>query len=382
MSVPASTAPNLLMPDRRNPEIDFLRGVAILLVLVAHIGFVAPLGSPWVGYVNTYIAQFWIGVDLFFVISGYVISASLIPKLDSAAHAAPVVRRFYIRRFFRIVPLAAFWATYALCMSCLATTLGWTGHRFGAPDVVARHFAASMLFIENIYLVFELNGILSQYWSLAVEEQFYLLFPLLLVLTRRRGRTLFICLAIAVQALLYRPPRQDVLLSMLRFDALLMGVLIHIWRDQIYARLHPVIMAMKHGPGLCLAGGLLVLACLIPAHIGNWRGAMTVIDLACAGLVVLATLQSGFYIRLVPGLLFRIIHSVGNVSFSLYLAHMPAFYVVSTITVLAQPLGGWRLDSGLTAYGAAAGLVLAALFTALSYRFIEVPTRRYSRRFV
>jgi peptidoglycan/LPS O-acetylase OafA/YrhL len=366
--------------DSRNAEIDFLRGVAILLVLVAHIGFVAPLGSPWVGYVNANIAQFWIGVDVFFVISGYVISASLIPKLDSAAHAAPVVRRFYLRRFFRIVPLAAFWATYALCMSYLATALGWTGHRFGAPDVVARHFAASMLFVENIYLLFELNGILSQYWSLAIEEQFYLLFPLLLVLTRRRGRTLVICLAIVVQALLHRPPRQDVLFSMLRFDALLMGVLIHIWRDDIHARLHPVIAALKRGPGLCLAGGLLTLACVIPAQIGNWRGSITWVDLACAGLVVLATLQCGFYRRVMPGAIFSSVHGVGKVSFSLYLAHMPAFYVVSTITVLAQPLGGWNPDSGLTVAGVTAGLLLAALFTALSYRFIEEPTRRYSRR--
>jgi peptidoglycan/LPS O-acetylase OafA/YrhL len=368
-------------PYNRNVEIDFLRGVAILLVLVAHLGFLAPQGSPLVGYVNSNIAQFWIGVDLFFVISGYVISASLIPKLDGAENAAPVVRQFYIRRFFRIVPLAAFWATYALCVSYLATALGLTGHRFGAPDVVARHFAASMLFVENIYLLYELNGILSQYWSLAVEEQFYLLFPLLLVLTRRRGRTLLICLMILVQAFLYRPPRQDVLFSMLRFDALLMGVLVHIWQDAIQLRLRPVITQISRGLGLCLSGGLLVIAGVIPAQIGTWRGAMTAIDLACTGLVVLATLQCGFYTRLVPNPVFRGIHNVGKVSFSLYLAHMPAFYVVSTITVLAQPLGGWSHDSGLTIPGVTAGLSMAAVFTVLAYRFIEEPTRRYSRKF-
>jgi peptidoglycan/LPS O-acetylase OafA/YrhL len=364
----------------RNQEIDFLRGIAIILVLVAHLGFLAPNGSPFVGFVNTKIAQFWIGVDLFFVISGFVISSTLLPRLDSAHKSEywKFIGQFYKRRFFRIVPTAFFWAFYALVASSFATLIGLAGHKFGSPDVVFRNFLASMLFFQNIYILYEPSAILSQYWSLSIEEQFYLVFPFFIVFTKRLRRTEIILLAIVVQAFLYRPPRQDIFFSMFRFDALLMGVLLHIWKDSINLKIAPVVEKLSRSARFCLMGALLVIACVLPAQIGSWRGAITLVDFTCAILVLLASLKCGFYLHCVPDSVFRFVHDVGLRSYSLYLSHMPAFYIISTLTVVLQPIGLWN-NPGLTLPSIVAGLLLTSLFTVFSFRYVETPTRLYSR---
>jgi peptidoglycan/LPS O-acetylase OafA/YrhL len=379
MSLPPGQ--NIASHDR-NAEIDFLRGVAIILVLIAHVGYLAPGGSPTIGFVNANIAQFWIGVDLFFVISGFVISSSLLPTLDAASKSEhwKYIRQFYVRRFFRIVPTAFCWAFYALVISILASLIGLTGHKFGAPDVVFRNFMASMFFVQNIYILYEPSAILSQYWSLSIEEQFYIVLPIFIIFTKRLRRPEIILFAIIVQAFLYRPPSQAIFFSMFRFDALLMGVLLYIWKDKITIKITPIVEKLGRAARLCLIGFLLAIACSIPAQIGSWRGSLTLVDLACAVLVLLASLKCNFYLHSMPAAVFRVVQGIGLRSFSLYLAHKPAFFIISTVTVALQPLGIWN-NSGLTFPAVLAGLALASLFTAFSYRYIETPTRHLSRRY-
>lgn len=158
-------------PDHRR-DIDGLRGIAILLVLVYHL-FPRQLPGGFVG------------VDIFFVISGFLITRILV---NSQAGFWPSITQFYARRIRRIFPALGV---------VLACCLAW-GYFALFPDeysLLGQHIAASPLFLNNFMLAVELDYFhqdaetrpLLHLWSLAVEEQFYLLWPLL-VLTLSPGR--------------------------------------------------------------------------------------------------------------------------------------------------------------------------------------------------
>jgi peptidoglycan/LPS O-acetylase OafA/YrhL len=152
-------------------DIDGLRAVAVALV----VGFHAfPLSVPG-GY---------IGVDVFFVISGYLITGLI---LDLQAAGRFSIKQFYIRRARRILP--------ALSVVMAATLLiGWFALSPSSYDRLARHTVASTLFVPNLVYWREagyfdpsaLSKPLLHLWSLGVEEQFYVVWPLLLLLLRHR----------------------------------------------------------------------------------------------------------------------------------------------------------------------------------------------------
>ena len=148
-----------------NSALDGLRGVAILLVILSHAH--APLFD----------GAFY-GVDLFFVLSGFLIGGQLLRPL--ARGEAPSLRAFYLKRAFRILP--AFWAV-------LAVYLLWPGFR-EAPGMEPWWKFAS--FVVNLDIDYASNAAFSHAWSLCVEEHFYLLFPALaLLLTRKPSAVKF-----------------------------------------------------------------------------------------------------------------------------------------------------------------------------------------------
>jgi peptidoglycan/LPS O-acetylase OafA/YrhL len=152
-------------------HLDGLRGIAIGLVLIHH--FVVPLfgnvpGSPG-GYLGAAFTLSYTGVDLFFVLSGYLIGGILLDHRDSPRLFAT----FYIRRATRILPLAAV---------CIAVILGSQAIGLYAAPEGGRPWptAVYLLFATNLSMV-RANDWgyrpLSHLWSLAIEEQFYLLAP-------------------------------------------------------------------------------------------------------------------------------------------------------------------------------------------------------------
>lgn len=143
----------------RNPNLDALRGIAILLVLGRHF----PSFGAWyrIG---------WSGVDLFFVLSGFLISGLLFSEWKD--RGAIDVKRFYIRRAFKIYP--SFYVY--LLVSAAVMLLNHTGEF----RMSWQSFGAETLFLQN-YLISDLqSGIWGHTWSLAIEEHFYLVFPLVL----------------------------------------------------------------------------------------------------------------------------------------------------------------------------------------------------------
>lgn len=332
--------------------------------------------------VNKSIAECWIGVDLFFIISGYVISQNLVPKLDATQKSLDrlsVIRSFYIRRFWRIIPTAVFWALFALGMALVVASLGFAEHRQGEVNVVFRHFLAVLFFAENFYFSHEPSATLSQYWSLAVEEQFYLAFPLFLILFRGRFRALFFVTSVLCIAPLYRPHRMDHLLTLLRFDAIMIGVLLYLWRRQLADALNPWLSNANRLKVLSATLSLLILACVVPTQAGDMRGSLFLVDICCAGLVVFAVVDRDIFRRTVPKCCYRSIHWIGMRSYSLYLAHKPAYFLLATILLVLERRGV-PIGQDLSIYTVVAGVGLALIFTELSYRMIERPTQAFGQR--
>src|SRR5438876_5542798 len=161
----------------RMPELDSIRGIAVLLVLF-YRGFGCAYGlSGLRGIGRLFVAATlggWVGVNLFFVLSGFLITGIL---LDTKARA-DYYKRFYFRRALRILPL--YYAV--LCLLVVLTRAG----------LINRHVSWAFLGLSSIYManVTELFGIPMQYgvlWSLGVEEHFYLFWPIAVRLLSRRG---------------------------------------------------------------------------------------------------------------------------------------------------------------------------------------------------
>lgn len=259
----------------RIPVLDGLRGIAILLVLFFHTTLVGP-GSP-VGSALFYTFRNWgwAGVDLFFVLSGFLITGVL---LDSKA-ARPssgkshYFRNFYARRTLRIFPV---YYSYLLLLLLLA------------PPVVFERVGGDWiwfgLFLQNFAMAgagdFVHTHFLDHFWSLAVEEQWYLFWPLVVLATTRR-RLVTVCVGLVVFSLLLRivlltqgvAPVAIHVLTPTRFDGLAVGALL-----------------------ACAARG--------PGGLGRWTPAARAVALASVlGLAAVVFAQSGLFFYVLPGTL-------------------------------------------------------------------------------
>ena len=153
---------------RRYPGLDLLRAIAILWVMLFH-AMTEGLGRPWqpVGDLG------WMGVDLFFVLSGYLIGSQLLKTY--ARGGTPAIGAFYLRRALRILP--AYWVV-------LACYYWFPAAREAKGIQPAWQF---LTFTENLLVDYQHNRAFSHAWSLCVEEHFYLFVPVVIWLLMRRS---------------------------------------------------------------------------------------------------------------------------------------------------------------------------------------------------
>ena len=167
---------------QRLGDIDILRGYAATLVAVGHF-----LGEcPWDPNSRRIAStlDFSTGVDLFFVISGFVISLALAPMWNvtsksDAVQMRNVPLRFYQKRFLRLWPALAVWSLFIFFMSFVF----FGGTRFPYWTVTTYLFIASLTYLFN-FAYAALGSPIGHFWSLAVEWQFYMLFPFILLFAR------------------------------------------------------------------------------------------------------------------------------------------------------------------------------------------------------
>ena len=338
------------MIRRYLPEIDTLRAIAVTLVVLFHAypGFV-PAG--------------FLGVDIFFVISGYVISrAYLFPVLERRTTLAD----FYSSRFRRLAP--------ALFLTVMLTALA----SFVLLKPVDLAIFGQSLLLQPFYLQnfsFWLGGDaltpplanpLLNTWNLAVEEQFYLLLAGLCLLTTTR-RQFFWPILIGAAALSFVfylvfgtmgvSPHSAFFLLPGRFWQLALGVLVFCLVRKIREAPQPPRPILS-----IIAVGAIILAPLVPAYPGPLAVTVKtlVACLATAGALALFELDREHY----AVLRVRAIRYVGKISYALYLWHWP-------LLSLAVAVQG-RL---LTPVEATLALVVAAGLASLTYHLVEMPIR-------
>ncbi len=221
--------------DKRIGDIEVLRAFAIVLVLYEHADpNLVFWQSPFMHATMQYFRG-WVGVDLFFAISGFVIARSLLPLLEGCSSRDEFIvdtARFWIRRAWRLLPSAWLWllVPLILCVTFNRSDAFMT-FRADADGVVA-----AMLDVANFRLgmIYGKDPIGSNfiYWSLSLEEQFYFLLPMAVFIFRRRIWML-LSFIVALQFVIVTTP----LTVCLRGGAITLGVLLAIWQKHPSYRL-------------------------------------------------------------------------------------------------------------------------------------------------
>lgn len=359
------------MNGKRIMDIEVLRAIAVLGVLFHHLQgslFTDPV--PLLEKIHAW-AQPWWGVDLFFAISGFVIARSLIPGLQGCTSRQEYwaqTRNFWLRRVFRLLPSAWLWLALIL-LACVffnrsgafgTLAANWQATLAGVLQYANFRFADSFFHYEY--------GSSFVYWSLALEEQFYLLFPLLIVLCRKHLVWVLLAL-VAVQIYTLRTP----LLMVVRTDALALGVLLAMWSAQpSYQRWQPTFLRRPWAgiAALIGIGALLSFMATDRFTFTNYRiGSIAVL---CAVLVWIASYNRDY---LMPaGVVQRLLAWVGSRSYGIYLIHIPAYLTVREVIFRLQS-AGLPSPAGhpILTLVMAGGLIV--LLSELNYRLIEMPLR-------
>lgn len=355
-AIAATASPPLMSPAFQTPEFGFqwhiagLRGIAVLGIVLFHFGIAVLPG----GYV---------GVDVFFVISGYLISRRLYADLAAGTFSLP---GFFERRVRRIAPAFIF-------VSALTTAFAVTILYPQELVDYARSLIWSVLLSANTFFYAHSGYFapaadqqpLLHYWSLGVEEQFYILFPLILLAVARFGRwglaivvgILFVASLAASQTALGINPSAAFYLLPFRAFELLLGALLALPgvpapRGRIIA-----------GSATALGCGLITAAMILFNEQTAFPGVMALIPCVGAALAI----WSGDPRVSLPGRLLslRPLMFFGAISYSLYLVHWP----IVVFARMTMP----GLDPWLFAVAAMAGATALAW---ISYRFVEQPFLR------
>ncbi len=375
----------------RISDIEVLRAAAIVFTLCSHLvwGLLPRLGA--IGHRIQSDFRFWSGVDLFFAISGFVIVSSLLKVLEAdraARGSRPTAGReflhtaipFWIRRVFRLLPTAWLWLGITLV---LAATFN-SHHAFG-PFTDNLHEARAAFFdLANLYyfqwfahhhLVY---GVLGAFWSLSLEEQFYLLLPPLLFFVNRRLLIVGLLAAFLAQAVTARPdgfdPVHTSLLWFVRTDAIILGVLIAFWKSHwTYRLIEPRFLRRAPWSLAVLATCFLLLAAL-PASRELARFSTGLIAIVSGVLVLVASYDRNYILR--PSRLKTVLVWLGTRSYSIYVIHAIGHaFMLECKRSLGVPEGG--VASELITL---ASLPFILALSELNYRLVEARFRRVGRR--
>lgn len=332
-------------------DVDGLRAVAILIVVAFH------------AFPDMFPGGF-IGVDVFFVISGYLITSILRHEMQTSQWS---LVSFYARRILRIFP-----ALILVLFACLV--VGW--HTLLAPEYMqlGKHLGLGTLFLSNIGLWWEAGYFdkvseakpLLHLWSLAIEEQFYIVWPIVLwVVLRFRLSAARIVSTLGVFSLLlsawwvWTDPTQAFYSPLSRAWELLAGAYLAL-NPGIFRSVRPAVRSLS-------VIGLLLATLLLNSKV-PFPGLVALLPVVAAMILVGYSTKQDWTVRLLahPWMV-----AIGKVSYPWYLWHWPLLSFA------------YIIESGNASVALRIGLVLASLLLAvLTYKLWELPLRRLPRRMV
>jgi peptidoglycan/LPS O-acetylase OafA/YrhL len=358
-----------------DPALDGLRAVAILLVMMRHFAHVEHAATPSNMLLRAFAAPGWVGVDLFFVLSGFLITGICLE------HRGPgFFRAFYMRRGLRIVPAYAIVLTIVLSVALFVAPPvhgGWALATFSANFALAYHGTWRAVPVAA-----------THFWSLAVEEQFYILWPWLAALLSCRSVARLALVAVPaafivrlvlnlanatrLAAFVLMPARMDTLAI---GAALAVAVRDPTWR----AVLEPFARRLAGVAGRYWMAGLVLVLLSVTAATGDGEPygvplqvfGLTVIALLCGVTVAAVALgASGSALRL--ALSRPRIVAIGRYSYAMYLIHVPVNVAIT---------GLWHQPDGVFSAFVVASIGSVATFAlaVLSWHFIESPALALKR---
>jgi peptidoglycan/LPS O-acetylase OafA/YrhL len=350
---PTATARPEPAAHGHRPELDGVRTIAVYLVLLFHTGLSWAEGG-------------FIGVDLFFVLSGLLVSGVLLDELDRSGSLR--VGRFYARRVRRLLPAAL----VTVLATCLTFTVLWSVVR--RLDIVDDARSA-LLYYANWHFVAESGDYFASgvdrspflhFWSLAIEEQFYVVFPLLLLLLWRRGSR---ALLVGLTAVLVVSLAAQLWWATADTDHAYYGTDARVY--QLFAGA-ALTVALRTWPRLRL-GAARAHAAAVVGLVGLLVLGSGLVDVSPSvrgiGATVVAVLLLGGLVAGQGQPLSRLLGSrvpayLGRISYGTYLWHWPVIVALTTL-LDASPVV-------VAVFAFALGTGLAAL----SYEVVEMPLRR------
>lgn len=371
----------------KNTDIEVLRAFAILYTVILHFNALLPVNSILLSPLRY--LDLSVGVDLFLVISGFVITRSLLESTqDQAATRRALMLSFWVKRIFRLLPAAWTW----VLLACLAqlTILGITDAPYELNRILAGTAAALGNFM-NFWVPHCLANdggqtclsehFVGHYWSLSLEEQFYLVFPFLFFFLSRSALIVLLITAILAQFMWQRPFFSYA--WYFKTDALCWGILLAFISQTNFYRRHPPPL-LRHRSVAAAAG--LVLLFLLPALAINIQGigpamqpyGVAVVALLCAIIVWLASYDGNLF---AIGTSYRkLMLYLGSRSYALYLSHLVVYMTIRDlfnpfVAGLAATIG----PTGLNTLLLITALGLSLLGAELTYRLVETALRARGR---
>ncbi len=401
MSSSASTA----IVGRKLQALDGLRAIAIILVFFHHISSHIPVVNGFTSGLNWFADQGWFGVDLFFVLSGFLITGILLDTREANNYFSG----FYARRILRIFPL------YYVVLTVVILLGMWMHY----PPLTVTLPLRQDRWLYYCYLTNWLGlwkahygpNYLAHFWSLAVEEQFYLVWPLIVWLVRPRaipwvaGGLAAVSAVVRVIWLAHSGPQQAIAWATIcRLDELFAGALC----AYLFRSPSRMLRVRKWLPGMAILGigsflvilsgmflfrtPMLPFLYLFPSswHVLNDPGlffiecgGFVLLALGFGAIVLLAAHTDGKKTWMQKFLTSRLLAPIGTYSYGIYVFHVPILGLAS-IFVFPKVARGVHSDGDLFITEGAYILMVAAVtfaISALSYEFFEKKILRMKRYF-
>jgi len=345
------------------PELDGLRAISILLVIISHAGFgnLVPGG---------------LGVTVFFFVSGYLITSLLINERETKGKVD--LYKFYLRRFWRLLPPMFFFLI-------LSIILVWVVNK----HVKMTEILAAVFYLANYFKIFfhfdNVNGLPSPFnilWSLAIEEHFYIIFAPLLALTYQSKIYFKVIVAFLIIPLIIRVSVISIYPGLLmdggynysatetRIDSIAFGCLLaYVFANQQFKGFRDFLLnKYLLGAAIVLIFSTLLFRDLYFRE--TFRYSLQNISL----LVIVANIVYGDTSMIAHARNFlstKAMVLIGKLSYSLYLQHWLALILVSLLIGEKGIYASWQLGYW----------TLTVLFSLFSYYVIEKPTIRYRKKY-
>lgn len=373
-------------PARRIPQLDGIRGAAILLVVIWHFVVVPIMQAPQESTITRFIAHAglltWSGVDLFFVLSGFLIGGILIDAKGSPNY----FRTFYIRRVFRILPI------YMLVVIVYLLLWGFAGgHRRALQETLGSPMPwyVYFTFTQNFWLAHRAwdSIYLTLSWSLAVEEQFYILLPaiirvlpkrslLLVATTLALGSAVSRCLLYLHYGASWSTAAYTLIFS--RADALMIGVICAVLLRDRRWKGH-----LTENPWIAKVSFVMFgfgVAVLTFKGWGMGTRPMSTLGFTCLALFYASALMIAMVSP--QGWLSRAFRArwlmwLGTIAYGLYLFHVITLTVIFRILLHQPP----AMANGFDILTALSALVVTLCLAQLSWKYFESKLVQLGHRF-